>query len=287
MSIERIFFQRPHSAKKIDPDIFFAIKQGKYIFPIEHNHDFWELIFVERGKVINSYNGQERILTKNEFCILHPDTIHTVLEEVNSPLLFINFEIKASFLDPLCQSLGFTNAEAAFNTPLSYGSLSSDETLDIMQLINKTQETSLSNDEKSKCLRLLITQLVSHAIKQRFFPKNIPHNSLVSTILNELRNIENFKLTIDEICAKCSYSHEYVTRLFKKENLLPPNKILLKNKLEYACTFLSTSKITIIEIAQLCGIYSLSYFNRIFKETYGLTPSAYRKNSRPQKESAD
>lgn len=283
MSIERIFFHRPHITRTIDPDIFFIIKQGKYIFPIEHNHDFWELIFVERGKVINRYDGEDRILTKNEFCILRPDTIHTVLEEVNSPLLFINFEIKASFLDLLCQNLGFKNADEAFNAPLSYGSLSSDETLDIMQLINKTQDNALSSDEKSKCLRLLITQLFSRSIKQRFFPKNTPVNSLVSTILNELENIENFKLTIDEICEKCSYSHEYVTRLFKKENLLPPNKILLKNKLAYACTFLSTSNITIIEIAQLCGIYSLSYFNRIFKEFYGITPSAYRKKTQAQR----
>ena len=283
MSIERIFFHRPHITRTIDPDIFFIIKQGKYIFPIEHNHDFWELIFVERGKVINRYDGEDRILTKNEFCILRPDTIHTVLEEVNSPLLFINFEINASFLDLLCQNLGFKNADEAFNAPLSYGSLSSDETLDIMQLINKTQDNALSSDEKSKCLRLLITQLFSRSIKQRFFPKNTPVNSLVSTILNELENIENFKLTIDEICEKCSYSHEYVTRLFKKENLLPPNKILLKNKLAYACTFLSTSNITIIEIAQLCGIYSLSYFNRIFKEFYGITPSAYRKKTQAQR----
>lgn len=279
MSIKRIYFNRPHTMKVFDSEIFFAIKQGKYIFPLEHNHDYWEILFVERGNVVNSYNGEERILTKNELCVLHPDTVHTVLERTNEPLLFFNFEITPSFLEPLCKSFGFENAKTALTDSLFYFSLPDNDVSELMQLINKTQEPSLSSDEKRKCLRLLITQLISRAIKQRHFPKSTPKNSLVSKILSELENIENFKLTIEEICAKCSYSHEYITRLFKKENLLPPNKIFLKNKLEYACTFLLTSKITIIEIAQLCGIYSLSYFNRIFKEIYGISPSAYRKQN--------
>lgn len=277
MSIQRIHFNRPHTMKVFDSEIFFAIKQGKYIFPLEHNHDYWEILFVERGNVVNRFNGEERVLTKNELCILHPDTTHTVLEQTNEPLLFLNFEITTSFLEPLCKSFGFENASKALTDSLFYFSLPDHDISEIMQLINKTQDPSLPIDKKSKCLRLLITQLISHAIKHRHFPKSTPKNSLVAKILSELENIENFKLTVEEICSKCSYSHEYITRLFKKENLLPPNKIFLKNKLEYARSFLSASKITIIEIAELCGIYSLSYFNRIFKETYGITPSAYRK----------
>ena len=44
---------------------------------------------------------------------------------------------------------------------------------------------------------------------------------------------------------------------------------------------LANSKIKIINIAELCGIYSISYFNTAFKKEFGISPSQYRKKYSP------
>ena len=35
---------------------------------------------------------------------------------------------------------------------------------------------------------------------------------------------------------------------------------------------------TITEIAFACGYSDVTYFNRVFKKTYGISPGEYRKN---------
>jgi AraC-like DNA-binding protein len=43
-----------------------------------------------------------------------------------------------------------------------------------------------------------------------------------------------------------------------------------------ASRLLLSSSDNILEIAAECGYDNLSYFNRLFKKKYGVTPSAYR-----------
>ncbi|MBQ7348975.1 MAG: helix-turn-helix transcriptional regulator, partial [Clostridia bacterium] len=42
-------------------------------------------------------------------------------------------------------------------------------------------------------------------------------------------------------------------------------------------TLLTNSKMKIINVAELCGIYTISYFNKSFKKEFGESPSQYRK----------
>jgi AraC-like DNA-binding protein len=100
---------------------------------------------------------------------------------------------------------------------------------------------------------------------------------IIKSVLSELNNPKNYFVTTKEIIKRLDYSQEYIIRLFKLSNLDSPNKIFLKNKLNYACTFLRNSEIKIIDIAEMCGIYTISYFNKVFKEEFGISPSNYRK----------
>ena len=56
-------------------------------------------------------------------------------------------------------------------------------------------------------------------------------------------------------------------------------------RLERASTLLKETEASVISIAQECGFASVSYFNRIFKAAYGITPSEYRKQHSAARES--
>ena len=58
-----------------------------------------------------------------------------------------------------------------------------------------------------------------------------------------------------------------------------PAKWINQKRLEHACLLLKNTNDSVSEISENCGFESLSYFTRLFKRTYNLTPTAFRANS--------
>lgn len=84
------------------------------------------------------------------------------------------------------------------------------------------------------------------------------------------------ELTLEELAERVFLSPNYLSILFKKEMKIGLNKYLNTFRLEKACTLLLNSNMKVIDIAKYIGFDNPSYFNRIFKNTFGVTPSAYR-----------
>jgi AraC-like DNA-binding protein len=68
-------------------------------------------------------------------------------------------------------------------------------------------------------------------------------------------------------------------RLFKEQTGYPPRKYLVRMRVEKACNLLHHSDLSIEQIASDCGFSDRYYFTRIFKQTMGVAPGAYKKNS--------
>ena len=49
-------------------------------------------------------------------------------------------------------------------------------------------------------------------------------------------------------------------------------------RLNVAARLLSSNDESILSVAEHCGFFNLSYFNRMFKKKYGVTPGKYRDN---------
>lgn len=69
---------------------------------------------------------------------------------------------------------------------------------------------------------------------------------------------------------------KYMGRLFSREMNTSFNKYCLMLRLQKAERLLLETADKVIDIALVCGFDSISYFNRSFKEQYGMSPSDYR-----------
>lgn len=253
------------------------INNENELFPYEHDHTFYEFMLIERGSLLQTFDGKDTVLYKNDVCLLRPDAIHFVRKNGNNNVVLLNFEVSVDFINELTKTLGVDIDNELLKEKILLLKCSEHDIHNYMQLL--TYAFNLKDLNRSQlCLKSIITQLLINLLNQRFFnTADINDNSIISSILNELNNPANFSMSIENICRKNSYSHEHVSRLFKRANLAPPNKVLLKNKLTFACTLLKTSKMPIIQIAEICGIYTIAYFNKSFKAEYGISPSQYRK----------
>lgn len=66
---------------------------------------------------------------------------------------------------------------------------------------------------------------------------------------------------------------------FRRKLGLSPKQFVMQLRLDAACQALSKSNLSMDEIAAGCGLRDKSYFSRVFKQKYGMSPGMYRKEN--------
>ena len=90
-----------------------------------------------------------------------------------------------------------------------------------------------------------------------------------------LKNMERHP-NIEELAAVSGYSRGHFYRKFKEETGCNPHEFILDLKMRYALRKLQTENITIKEVAAACGFDDPSYFCKVFRKHYGVTPALFR-----------
>lgn len=101
-----------------------------------------------------------------------------------------------------------------------------------------------------------------------------------SSIINS--EILNFK-SVQDLSNKVGINVNKLQNGFKVLYQTTVNGYVQDRRLDLANNFLKNSEYTISEIVDLIGLSSKSYFSKLFKEKYGHSPSAVRKNNKNQK----
>lgn len=72
-------------------------------------------------------------------------------------------------------------------------------------------------------------------------------------------------------------NEKYLGRLFLKETGKTFRQYLNDVRLEHAVQLLEKTHLSVLHISLECGYSNVTYFNRVFKEKFGSTPTIYRK----------
>ncbi len=90
------------------------------------------------------------------------------------------------------------------------------------------------------------------------------------------------KIYIGDIADKLGISESYLSRLFHKETGIRMQDYLVKIRLDHAANLLLYSEEPITRIAEYVNFPSQSYFGKVFKERYQMSPRQYRSQFRPK-----
>ena len=92
---------------------------------------------------------------------------------------------------------------------------------------------------------------------------------------------QNFRddFSVQELAEMSYVSERHFLRQFAEVYHTTPHQYLMRLRLQHACDLLENEKngLSIADIAYESGFQSNSYFSRIFRKTYGVTPMEYRK----------
>lgn len=92
-------------------------------------------------------------------------------------------------------------------------------------------------------------------------------------------NIDRY-LTVEKLANIACVSEDHFIRLFKANLNRTPLQYINSKKIEYIQLLLISSELSIQDIAHKLSIDNIPYFNRLFKQHTGFTPSEYRNRHR-------
>jgi AraC family transcriptional regulator len=92
--------------------------------------------------------------------------------------------------------------------------------------------------------------------------------------------------TTTELAARFNLGRRDLLRLFKATTGMPPSRYIEETKLDKAKTLLTTSQLTMKEVAYEAGYPTASHFSTKFRQLTGLTPSAFRRRARRHEDAA-
>lgn len=253
------------------------------------SHDFWELVYAEKGNLISTTDGKVTLLKEGEITFYKPGVSHFLQADgKKAPNVFITsfeckneairyFEDKHMTLDKRLLRFIFAIIEESkrtFNLPHS------DPDLKKMEF---NANPPLGGQQVIKnYLELLLIELMRSESEKKapsaVFLMQDQYDEVISDMLIKYMNdhIEE-NISIEELCADLHYNRSYIYRQFKKTTGTSIMSYFNNMKIKRAKELLRETKLSISDISERLSFDNANYFSKVFKKHVGYTPSSYRK----------
>ena len=242
-----------------------------YVAPHWHKH--YEITICLDGKAWSIVNNERSFFTKGSLIFVTPSDFHSF--EIISPLQLavITFDISGLPYTALTEILYSVNCKSI--------NLSENEFNDIKFFVSKLQEELNSGCKFSS---YYAKNIFSCILIELFRHNDDTHSHSDTTKMKKILHYINshFKeeITLKDVADYAEVSYSNIGKYIKTHLGETFPEYLNKVRLEYSCQLLLNSTETISDIANFSGFSSSSYFSKIFKSKYGITPQEYRKRAK-------
>lgn len=250
-----------------------------------HWHLEMEIIYIKKGKGMISIDLSSTLVSQGDIVFVAPGQLHGISQyadvsmEYENILFDLNMLITPNndicsthFLIPLRHSHMLAKN---IYTPQDQNYAQIARCLNHADEICKTFPPAYQLAIKG-CLFSVFYELfadwISHASDKK------PYHSLdtLKAIIKYVENHYQERITIKDIAAFCDYSQSHFMKYFKNAMGISFIEYLNDYRLMMASRMLLASDATILAISEEAGFKNLSYFNRMFKKRFRVTPSVYR-----------
>ena len=248
-------------------------------------HDFWELVFVDKGELFITAGNTELPLRQGQMYLHRPMEFHNIRCDGKSASnsVIVTFCCEAPELFPLAGQIlhcGDTargllasiisEAKKSFSNPLGDPYTA--------QLTRRAAAEFGSEQLVKNFIELLLIHLIrtkGGSGRISSLPKMRSADRNVQEICAYLEaNCEN-NLSFQEVCLHFSLSPSVVKKLFSEKLGCGVMEFYHNCKIERAKQLIREDSRNITEIAEALSYSSIYYFSRFFKKCTGMTPTEY------------
>ncbi|PMC34749.1 AraC family transcriptional regulator [Bacillus sp. UMB0899] len=283
--MDQMYYSLENHKRDID------VKQYVYYIGSYHYnwHDAMELLIVLQGEIEVSHNGRNDILAEDDLMIINSNVGHaTLARKPNSiamvihlhPIYFSSYFSDYQLLQFKCISIGEHHNKEPFKKIRRLA-------VEMIQYMGGNTPT-----EKLWCESLL-HELTANLVK--YFPpeeisstemaSNKRKNDAVNEIIHYIdKNYKN-KISLEELSNVFGYNKSYISQIVKLNLGINFYEYLTRIRLREATYALANLEEKISDIALSYGFSEVKSFNTAFRNSFGKTPSEYRKQLSIKKDS--
>ncbi len=263
------------------------LHESNHVYPMNWHKEI-EILFVLQGSIRvkirdTSYNvNQENIILINSY------EMHEITP-MEENIVILVFQLDPYFYQKYYN--GFTeiifhmNSSMLSKDPNTYSTIKENLVMMMWYRLNKENTYQIKLLKQSLAL---VELLLRNFKKTMVYDRQLTDRSqqrLIS-IIEKINKNYNKKLTLGQIADQEYISIHYLSKFFKNRVGIGFNKYLNLFRLNMSMNDLLNSNKMIIDIALDHGFSSVKAYNKLFKETYNDTPSAFRKKCLNEKKKA-
>ncbi|MDO5422256.1 MAG: AraC family transcriptional regulator [Eubacteriales bacterium] len=245
---------------------------------LPHYHLFYEIFYIMDGSIRHTINGNEQILQPGDIVFLNLEDFHCFYRTSETSCRHRDIIIRTDFFESVCDFIGEDFKQAYMKNQLSkvitlpFEQIKRyDGMLTNIALSLDTNSAFRQANMRTFCVSLL-NCLITEEIQNDFEYYPVWFKEL----LNRFHMNDYLQASLDQILQPFHFSRSYMCRTFQRYMGCTMTDYLNDIRLQQAAYRLQYTDDTILSICCAVGISSISYFNRIFKEKYGVSPRVFR-----------
>lgn len=246
-----------------------------------HTHNYCEFCLVITGNIRQNCNGKIFDMKEKQLCFVRANDTHSIVCHNCELAVIYNIGIPQKITESMLKMYE-TNIEELNKPELPLVVDLKDKEFEILlSKINTFEKRDFGEFHK-----YLLVNLLSEFFFLLFINK--PLNSLgpvqlpgklpefMTDILKNLENPECFTGGVSQIFSMTNYSHEYISRSFRKYLKCTPTEYINRLRVNYAKELIVEQNYSISEACYKSGFKSESHFFSQFKKMFFCTPREYR-----------
>ena len=265
-----------------------------FYFPGER-HDFWEIVYVDRGEISVVAENSGHLLKQGEIIFHKPGEFHTLGSTPKEPhnVMVVTFETVSPAMDFFRNQIFNLNSKqkkifSVFLEEIRSAFAAGPDKLNLFKnALTDTTAYQLALIHLEYLLIDLIRvssgsasddNIARRASDEYGIAKKNVENALVNSLKDYLKENVYRNLSLQDICAHYHMSKSYICQLFKAEVGKSVIDYYIELKIAEAKYLIRKGEMNVTQISEKLGYAGIHHFSRSFKSKEGMSPSAYGKS---------
>lgn len=270
-----------HAAAWPEEEVCFNITNFGY--PTLHTHEYYELLCILSGSIVHRINGERYLMRAGDCCLIRPADCHCleVATPESNPPLNVNFMIKPAFFERVTQVFDPSLLHEILQIHAPLGFSVSTVTLSEIEKICLYIQKPVSQPARADVMvcMAMVTKLISECLQSHFSKAHNVYPAWLQNFILLLHDPTNFQKNLSELTVGIPYSYSYIQRQFREYLGTPIVAYRNSVKMASAKNLVTSTQMSVSEIAFYLGFDSVAHLNHLFLKTYGHSPLELRRAS--------
>ena len=249
-----------------------------------HWHNEFEFVFIESGEVFCDIGTTHFILHAGQGIMINSKVLHKL--ESKGDAIIPNFLFNPSFIAPT-ESLIFEKyVSPILSSSIEYVIFQKDIAWQsaALDIINDIIDLQYANDHREISVSIKVQQLWLLLLENLTFESfenktTVNSRARLQPMMQYIHAHFAESLSLEDIANSVAISKSTALHLFQTGIKMTPINYLISYRLKQAALLLTSTEKKIATIAHESGFNGVDHFCRSFKNSYGITPTDYRKQS--------